>query len=129
MILVVPSGNEGSDSPHFPCGYDHEQIVCVGAGVFQTGVLLGDGILYEQYSNRGDHVDFYASGEFVELDDSGTSFAAPRVTSVLGFLWGNNPKLKSKEVIKELKSFGKFVDTIKISKELNQRNGLLYDRR
>lgn len=117
MILVVPSGNEGLYAMRYPCSYNHPKIVCVAAGT-QSFVLLGpqkDGIVLEKYSNINDQVKFVSYGKF--NNGFGTSFAAPRVAAALAFVWSFYPQKTSVEIIAELSKFGRFVDSVELSKK------------
>lgn len=123
MLLVVPAGNQGKNANRYPCAYPHEQIVCVAAGkqsFVQLG-LMGDMIVLDKYSNNNTKVKFVANGW---LDKTyGTSFASPRVAQALAFLWSYSPNSSAKEVVSQLKSYGRFVDNKsladKISKQQN----------
>jgi subtilisin family serine protease len=83
-ILVAASGNAGTNSKQYPCGYD--KVICVAATDSDNTSA--------SYSNYGSWVDVAAPGTSVwstYYDDryisaSGTSMAAPMVAGAIGLI-------------------------------------------
>ncbi len=83
LVLIAAAGNWGSTTrPAYPAAYD--DVIAVTA-------VAADGQVY-RHANRGDYVDFSAPGVrlWTAVPDggkfqSGTSFAAPYVTTLVSF--------------------------------------------
>jgi thermitase len=96
VVVVAAAGNESSDTPEFPAGYDG--VIAVGATDDRDGVWSG--------SSYGSWVDVGAPGEGVfslALEGgferrSGTSFSAPIVSGVTGLLLAHRPGLSPEAV-------------------------------
>ncbi len=105
-IVVAASGNGGADfvgddndtTPFYPCNYDLENVICVGA-TNQNDQLAS-------FSNYGaSNVDIAAPGVNVlgiyrgeYLYGNGTSFAAPLVSAAAGLIYAHNPSLTTTQV-------------------------------
>jgi len=113
-ISVASAGNDGRDDPFYPAA--HEKVIAV-AGTDHRDKQMKDGMLFA--SNHGEWVDVAAPGELVyttaptypnnyEVTDyslaSGTSYAAPHVSSIVALLLSKNPELTPEEVIKIVRS-------------------------
>lgn len=97
VILVAASGNDGTNDKIYPASFD--DVISVSS-VGQTKVI-------SSFSNFNNKVDISAPGEsivttFLENDymlASGTSFAAPQVSGVIGLLLAHKPNQTPSEII------------------------------
>ena len=107
VILLASSGNAGSNSKQYPCGYD--EVICIGA--------TNSDNTRASYSNYGDWVELTAPGTSIystKFDDSyvsysGTSMSTPLAAGMFGLLKGNFDKNGS-EILTALQDTGEDVD-------------------
>lgn len=132
IFLVVGAGNSNvtlkpypSEDSLYPCGYKHDNVICVGA------YLEIDGSIDAGFTNRGkEYVDVFSTSSILYSSDlkgtfefrNGTSMATPLITaSLAGFLYQNKEKdlkkiresyfktLKYSEKLKEFSSTGLYL--------------------
>ena len=109
-VLVAAAGNEHSSIPHFPAAYDG--VIAV-ANVDQNDVKSGS-------SNFGTWVDVCAPGVNIYSlvpgngyeYKSGTSMAAPQVSSLAGLLWSRHPDWNSGQVAQQVIFSAQNVDAV-----------------
>lgn len=109
ILIVAAAGNNTSNRPIYPCAY--EGVICVGATTING--RRGD------FSNYGTHVDFMAPGEDILSSipvnqtpfffshrgydlKTGTSQAAPFLSSALAMLKSNYPNESNHNLIARL---------------------------
>jgi len=112
IILVAAVGNDNTDQPMYPAGYD---------GVIAVAAL--NRYEKERYSNYGSYVDIGTQGflrsDLVTREDNvqgayhsentawlirgGTSFASPRVSGFIGYVLSRRPDLPSGELLQLIK--------------------------
>ena len=102
VVIVAAAGNENTDSPSYPAGYE---------GVVAVAASNGTGTKKDAASSYGRHVSLVARAktEFTEnvprtlaqrqVSASGTSFAAPKVTGVLAEMLLRNADLTPGEAV------------------------------
>lgn len=106
-FLVVSAGNDSSfltDFPQYPCNYDYENIICVGAVDKRNKKA--------EYSNYGKGVDLYAKGNFGPYE--GTSFSAPVISRAVALIVYRHPQWSNKKVRGELFKYVFFKDKLPI---------------
>lgn len=104
ILVVVAAGNDSEDAANaYPCAYNLKNLVCVGSLDKQAQKLPS--------SNYGKKVNLYTNGivEYVGTENrvgtqTGTSFAAPRITAAAALYWSKNPKLNMQDVRQKLLS-------------------------
>lgn len=102
VIIIAAAGNNGQNTTYYPASYNH--VVSVGS------VRSLDEKSY--FSNYGSSVDLVAPGSNIystipnnKYDYlSGTSMAAPIVSSVFAFVWSVKPHLNQSELENLIKS-------------------------
>lgn len=104
-IFVVSAGNDGmnlDNSPQFPCSYNLENVICVGA----TG---RDGKI-TPYSNHGKDVDFYTLGDIATFQ--GTSFSAPIISRAVALIINKKTNSSPESIKKELTHYSQIKNGI-----------------
>jgi len=141
VILVASAGNSGGQSVSYPAAYD--EVIAVGSSVSRQ---------IASYSNRGEDVDILAEGMFRSFETvsftshrgferksrrvvlTGTSFAAPRVTSLIIRLIRADPDIKRDEIIRLIQRSSKpimasevgSIDPPKTLAQISRRYKVLY---
>lgn len=114
VTIVAAAGNDDKADPFYPAAFDETLAVAATHNHRKAS-----------YSNFGDHIDIAAQGlEGVTISrhepsttttpsekiyyriDGGTSFAAPRVTGLLGYLLNQRPELDPGQALALLKKHG-----------------------
>jgi hypothetical protein len=119
IIVVTSAGNDNYDTstyPHYPSSYTYNNIINVVSLNNNYG-----GIVKSLYSNYGGYSDIAAPGTgiftFVNNNDydfkSGTSFAAPFITGVLGAGKALGPHLTSQQLVQLLYYSADRVESLK----------------
>lgn len=101
-LVIGAAGNENSEAPHFPSGYDYVLSV---AATNQNDVKAS-------FSNTGYTVDISAPGVSIlstEYNDQygsvqGTSFSCPIVAGAAALLWAHNSGLTALQVAEQLRA-------------------------
>ena len=97
-IVCVSAGNQNSNIPIFPAGFENDAMISVGASDSQDSKAL--------FSNFGTWVDVYAPGLDIVTTyltnsyvvSGGTSIATAFVSGIAGLIWSLNPELTNLEV-------------------------------
>lgn len=96
IIIVTAAGNDGkelnSELRYFPCNLKIKNLICVGA--LKNGNVA-------KYSNYGSDVSVFANGDS-SSGESGTSFAAPRITRAVALAMQNG-NLSASRVLEKIK--------------------------
>ncbi len=107
IVVVAAAGNDDTDVPMYPAGYDGVIAVAAINGDVKAGysnygshVLLGaEGFLRSQVAKREDRVrGSYREESVTWLIHGGTSFAAPRVSGFCGYVLSRRPDLPAAEL-------------------------------
>ena len=101
-IVVAASGNDGDDGLIYPASFP--QTISVGA--------VDDTKTIADYSNRNQMVDVVAPGSGIVttytggqyMVGSGTSFAAPMISGVLGLMFSADPTLSAEDAIGRIRA-------------------------
>lgn len=101
-VMVGSSGNEGWDRRHYPS--DYEEVICVGS--------VNQSLTKDYRSNYGSRLNLVAPGDQImslQLYSgykkfSGTSLAAPFVSSACAMLLEKSPALRPSEILGILES-------------------------
>ena len=96
-IIVAAAGNDNTDQPHYPAGYDN--VISVASSTLADEK--------SSFSNFGSQVDITAPGSSIfstEINNdygfrSGTSMASPMVAGLIGLVWSINLNLSQEDVI------------------------------
>ncbi|UII27104.1 S8 family serine peptidase [Fulvivirga maritima] len=98
MIIVISAGNDGSNKfKVVALPADAEGVITVGATGHQEWNK-------QFYSAIGPEGLSYVKPDLSCFSATGTSFAAPVITSIIASVKGANPNLRNKELIKTLKA-------------------------
>ncbi len=100
-LVIGAAGNENSQDPHFPSGYDNVLSV---AATTQTDVKAN-------FSNTGYTVDLTAPGVSILSTEynnkygtvQGTSFSCPIVSGAAALLWAHRPELSALQIAEQLR--------------------------
>ena len=121
VLIVAAIGNESMDIPMnaslFPVSYSDE-------GLLGVAFSCGEKRTLSEESNYGDAVDFVSEGCLfpVLLEDNvvfyltGSSIAAPIISSIAARIWGHDPSLTRKEVIQKMIDFSEELDDSDVKK-------------
>ena len=110
--VICSAGNDyhyNGAVKYYPAGY--EDTIAVGA-------LTADGTSIAEFSQRGDWVDLYATGEAVTITtlsgstrtSDGTSFSAAKVTAQTALLLAQNPDLTVAQLTEQLLAQAQSID-------------------
>jgi uncharacterized repeat protein (TIGR02543 family) len=102
VIVVAASGNDGNDDLLYPASFS--EVISVGS--------VGETRIVSDFSNYNSMVDISAPGEDIVTtylnneyrSASGTSFAAPQVSGVIGLLLAHNPNQTPLEIFERVTS-------------------------
>lgn len=112
ILLVAAAGNDQSDRPMYPAGYPGVLAVAAIDGADRKTSysnfgryisIAADGFLKSKMSAQGlSNVGAGVRQNFTYMIYGGTSFAAPRVSGLLGLLMSREPELTCDEAVKVL---------------------------
>ncbi len=137
IVIICSSGNSGSYLPNYPASFDIKGVVSVGALDNSFNIL--------QSSTVNEMVDIYAPGDQIKtlsvvnnkltvVKQSGTSFAAPIITSLVVLIKAAKPKVSPADIekilvassIKYVANWGlekKYINVVDFEKTLNMIGG------
>ncbi|WP_195575352.1 S8 family peptidase [Paenibacillus sp. 1001270B_150601_E10] len=122
ITIVASSGNSGREEYLYPASFDIDGIISVGSITKDYEV--------SDFTTVNNKVDIYVPGENIRsLDNytgeiinySGTSFAAPIVTSIVALLLCNNPSMTPYEIDEYLKRNSRIVTSTWKNRSLSVR--------
>ncbi|WP_117161284.1 S8 family serine peptidase [Paraliobacillus sp. X-1268] len=101
VLFVASAGKEGNnlnESSIYPCSYELENVICVGAVDSEGEKLVYSGYGLEDmiYAPGVDVIGLVLDSDFTKL--SGTSFATAYVSGVAGLLKSYNYELSAKQI-------------------------------
>lgn len=111
IVMIAAAGNNNTETPMYPSGYDH--VIAVGAST-QSDTKAS-------FSNYGPHIDVMAPGVGIYSTvpggnndnysyKSGTSMACPLVSSLATYLLSRNPDLTPDDILACLKNNANYID-------------------